>query len=150
MGGFETLKRQRYLNLETFRKNGQGVRTPVWFAADPRDDTTLYVYSLSQSGKAKRLRRNSEVRVAPCTARGTVTGPWIDAQATIVAGDQFRHGMHLIDRKYRPWKQLLDLLARLRRQDGRIGIVIRRQSGSSPGQASPTRGRHRSTDRPRA
>src|SRR6266853_1422683 len=26
---------QKYLNLETFKKNGDGVKTPVWFAADP-------------------------------------------------------------------------------------------------------------------
>jgi len=129
------LSGKRYLNLETFRRNGQGVRTPVWFAADPEDDATLYVYSTSQSGKAKRLRRGGAVRVAPCNARGTVTGPWIDARASIVDGAAFRHGMQLINRKYRPWKQILDLLARFRRQDGRIGIVIRRQDVASPGQA---------------
>ena len=25
----------KYLNLETLRKSGVGVRTPVWFAKDP-------------------------------------------------------------------------------------------------------------------
>jgi hypothetical protein len=28
------LTRQQYLNIETFRKNGQGVKTPVWFVED--------------------------------------------------------------------------------------------------------------------
>ncbi len=132
MGGFETLRDKRYLNLETFRKNGQGVRTPVWFAAEPGDDATLYVYSTSQSGKAKRLRLGGAVRVAPCDARGTVTGAWIDAQASIVDGDEFRHGMRLIDRKYRPWKQMLDLLARLR-PHARVVIAIRQQIASPSG-----------------
>jgi PPOX class probable F420-dependent enzyme len=133
MSEFATFRAKQYLNLETFRKNGQGVRTPVWFAADPADDTTLFVYSLGQSGKAKRLRRNGKVRIAPCNALGTVTGPWIDAQASIVGGEEFCHGMRLIDRKYRPWKQILDLFARFRRHDARIGIAIRHDASSSSG-----------------
>jgi uncharacterized protein len=124
MSEFDILEGKRYLNLETFRRNGQGVRTPVWFAADPRNGSTLYVYSTSQSGKAKRLRRNTAVRVAACDARGKATGPWIDAQATIVDGEEFRHGMQLLDSKYWPWKQLIGLLARLRPQP-RIVVAIR-------------------------
>jgi uncharacterized protein len=132
MSGFEALEGKRYLNLETFRKNGQGVRTPVWFAVEPRDGATLYVYSTSNSGKAKRLRRSGPVRIAPCNARGAITGPWIDAQASIVDSEEYHHGMLLIDRKYRPWKYLLDLLARLRPRP-RIVIAIRRQSASASG-----------------
>lgn len=33
--GFGAFAGQRYLNLDTFRKSGQGVKTPVWFAAEP-------------------------------------------------------------------------------------------------------------------
>jgi uncharacterized protein len=135
MIGFESLKGKRYLNLETFRRNGQGVRTPVWFAADPADHLTLYVYSTRESGKAKRLRRGGAVRVAPCDVRGRVTGPWIDAQASIVEGDVFHHGMQLIDRKYRPWKQLLDLLSRLR-PHARVVIAIRQAVATTPADAS--------------
>ncbi len=29
-----TFDHQQYLNLETFRKNGAGVKTPVWFVED--------------------------------------------------------------------------------------------------------------------
>ena len=29
---FASLQGHKYINVETFRKNGQGVRTPVWFA----------------------------------------------------------------------------------------------------------------------
>ncbi len=130
MSGFEALQSKRYLNLETFRRNGQGIRTPVWFAAEPDGGATLYVYSTSDSGKAKRLRRSGAVRVAPCDARGRVTGPWIDAQASIVDADGFRHGMELLDRKYRPWKQLLDLLSRLRPHE-RVMIAIRQPGASS-------------------
>lgn len=83
----------KYLNLETFRKNGQGVRTPVWFAASgpvgpDHPKTFLYVYSMADSGKAKRIRNNPRVRIAPSDMKGNVTGDWIDAEARIVDDEQ--------------------------------------------------------------
>ena len=114
---------KKYLNLETYRKSGQGVRTPVWFAAAP--GPTLYVYSTADAGKAKRLRRTGAVKIAPCDARGSVTGLWIDAHATIVGDEQFAMAMRLLNRKYWPWKQLLDLSTRLFPRHRRIVIAIR-------------------------
>ena len=35
--GFAELVGGKYINLETRRKNGDGVRTPVWFAAATAD-----------------------------------------------------------------------------------------------------------------
>ena len=71
---FDVFQRNKYLSLESFRKNGQGVRTPVWFAGDPAVGTPqkLYVYSEADSGKAKRIRRNSRARIAPCHMRGNL------------------------------------------------------------------------------
>ena len=106
---------KRYLNLETYRKTGQGVRTPVWFAAVPNEagGPKLYVYSTANSGKAKRMRNRHNEQIAPCDARGRVTGSWIAAHATIVRRrEEFDRGMRLLNRKYRPWKQILDLFAR--------------------------------------
>ncbi|HVY18062.1 MAG TPA: PPOX class F420-dependent oxidoreductase [Rhodopila sp.] len=98
---------KQYLNLETVRRSGQAVRTPVWFAAAP--DGTLYVYTIARTGKVKRIRHTPLARIAPCDFRGNVTGPWFDATATLVTGPDFDFGMGLIDRKYRPLKWLLDL-----------------------------------------
>ena len=77
--GFGALELSKYLNLESFRKNGQSVRTPVWFAGDPPSGAAqrLYVYSEADSGKAKRIRRDSRVRVAPCSVRGKLLGDWM-------------------------------------------------------------------------
>jgi PPOX class probable F420-dependent enzyme len=112
--GLNAFDGKRYLNLETYRKTGRGVRTPVWFAAAPAEagGPKLYVYSTADSGKAKRIRRTGVVRIAPCDARGRVTGSWIAAHATIVGREEFDRGMRLLNRKYRPWKQILDLFAR--------------------------------------
>ena len=83
MSSFEALQDKRYLNLESFRKSGQGVRTPVWFAAEP-GNTSLYVYSTAIPERRSAFDVRGAVRVAPCDIRGKVTGPWIDAQASIV------------------------------------------------------------------
>jgi uncharacterized protein len=127
--GFEAFRGQKYLNLETFKKSGVGVKTPVWFAADPRSDLAgtaakLYAYTTGNSGKVKRMRNNSRVRVAPCDMRGNVTGPWLEARAEILEGSEALYGDQLLNQKYFPWKQLLNFFASFRRR-GRIGFVIR-------------------------
>jgi len=58
---------QKYLCLITFRKSRVPVNTPVWFAE--RDDK-LYVKTRIDSGKAKRIRNNLNVKVASSTMRG--------------------------------------------------------------------------------
>jgi hypothetical protein len=125
---FSALEGQRYLSLETYRKNGQGVRTPVWFATPTDAGTvipTVYVYTTADTGKAKRIRSNGAVRVAPCDARGNVTGPWIDACAKMVTGEEAVRGMRLLDRKYFPWKQMLRVFALFGRRRERIAFAIR-------------------------
>ena len=72
---------QKYLNLESVKRDGTPVQTPVWFA---EEHGVLYVYTLAYAGKVKRIRRHSRVRLAPCTMRGTVIGPWVEADATLV------------------------------------------------------------------
>jgi uncharacterized protein len=116
---FDVFQSNKYLSLESFRKNGQGVRTPVWFAGDPVSGVPqkLYVYSEADSGKAKRIRRNSRVRIAPCDMRGKLLGDWIEARAEIVAGEEAGRGIRLLNAKYTPWKQLLDFFAQFKRRE---------------------------------
>lgn len=123
---FSALERSKYLNLESFRKNGHGVRTPVWFAADPPSGMPqkLYVYSEADAGKAKRIRRDSRVRLAPCNVRGKLLGDWIDARAEIVEGEEAARGMRLLNAKYVPWRQVLGFFSRFRR-GGNVVFSIR-------------------------
>ena len=123
---FDVLQINKYVSLESFRTNGQGVRTPVWFAADPVDAApkTLYIYSTADSGKAKRIRRNSRVRIAPCDMRGHLLGDWIEARAEIVGGEEARRGIRLLKTKYKPWKQLLDFFSRFNRR-GHVVFAVR-------------------------
>jgi len=126
--GLEAFEGKRYLSLETYRKSGKGVRTPVWFATAPSEagGLQIYVYTTEDSGKAKRIRRTGVVKIAPCDGRGSVTGGWVAAHARIVGGAEFVRGMQLLNRKYWPWKQVLDLWARLFPRHQRVMIAIRR------------------------
>jgi uncharacterized protein len=123
---FASLQARKYLNIETFRKNGQGVRTPVWFAGEPEDGAPekVYVYSTSDSGKAKRIRNNGRVRVASCDVRGKLFGAWVEARAEIVTGAEAEHGLKLLNKKYLPWKQLLDFFSLFSRNK-RVVFLIR-------------------------
>lgn len=71
----------RYLSVTTFRRDGRGVATPVWFLAS---DGQLWARSAAESGKVKRIRRNPRVQLAPCTRDGTTTGDPLTARATVV------------------------------------------------------------------
>jgi PPOX class probable F420-dependent enzyme len=112
---FGPLDKQSYLSLETFRKNGEGVRTPVWFAADPTTEirsrgAKLYVYTVENTGKVKRVRNNPRVRVAPCNRTGGLQGEWIEAQAKVVQGEEAARGLKLLTQKYF-LKRIFDLFA---------------------------------------
>ena len=104
---------QKYISLETFKKNGEGVKTPVWFVLH---DGALYLYTEATSWKVKRIRNNPRVRVAPCSVRGVVKGPWVDATASIIDGDERRAADTLLDRKYF-MKVILNLLTKLNRHE---------------------------------
>lgn len=98
--------RQKYLNIETFRKNGVGVRTPVWFA---QEGETLYIITMADSGKVKRIRRDGRVNVVACRMDGKVTGTWVPARVREVTdlevGEQVNR---LFDKKYGLLKKLFE------------------------------------------
>jgi uncharacterized protein len=119
---------QKHLNLETFKKNGTGVKTPVWFAEDASasldsNQAKLYVYTIGVSGKVKRIRNNPHVRIAPCDMRGRVLGEWVEARAEIVTGEEDACGTQLLKKKYFPWKQLLDFFAKFRNRDHTVFVL---------------------------
>lgn len=119
--------RAKHLNLETFRKTGAGVRTPVWFVQDISHTnpsvTVFYVYSETAAGKVKRLRNNPHVRVAPCTVRGSVRGIWIDGRARICDENEAAHGQQLLRQKYGLLKTVGDFFGRLMRHQQTVIAV---------------------------
>lgn len=75
------LGREQCIALTTFRKTGQAVTTPVWFAISPG---AIYVETHADAGKLKRLRHTGLVTLAPCTYSGKVTGSVIEGNARIL------------------------------------------------------------------
>jgi PPOX class probable F420-dependent enzyme len=71
------LDRVPYINLRSYKRDGGAVDTPVWVA--PLDGK-LYVFTLRESFKVKRIGRNPKVQVAKCDVRGKLLGPWLDGE----------------------------------------------------------------------
>jgi PPOX class probable F420-dependent enzyme len=105
-------EKAKYLSLETFRKTGVGVKTPVWFAQKP-GQLMYYVYAEADSGKVKRIRNNSKVRIVPCSMRGEVKSEWVEAWARICSGDEVTLGQQLLRQKYGWQKRIGDFFSRL-------------------------------------
>jgi len=104
---------QQYLNLETFRKNGQGVKTPVWFA---QEGQSLYIWTQIDSGKAKRVRNIANVKIAPCQADGALLGDWHPATVRRDDGPEAVAKVRgLFAKKYGLAFQAFGLLGKLRK-----------------------------------
>src|SRR5690242_6783272 len=74
---------EKVISLETYRKNGEPVRTPVWFL---EENGILYVHTDDRTGKVKRIRRNPKVRVAPSHFRGKPKTEYVEARAELETG----------------------------------------------------------------
>ena len=102
---------QRYVNLESFRKNGQGIRTPLWFV---EAKGVLYMRTPAQSAKVKRIRNNPHVRLVPSDVRGNPKGVWIDGEARLIEAAEAEWVNQLVKRKYGRFKWLIDIRSRLK------------------------------------
>jgi PPOX class probable F420-dependent enzyme len=100
-----------YICLETFKKNGEGVKTPVWYVLH---DGKFYAYTEADSWKVKRIRNNPRVRVAPCDMRGNVKGDFIEGHAQIITGPEEKMADKLLDQKYF-LKKIFNLMTKLKR-----------------------------------
>jgi PPOX class probable F420-dependent enzyme len=87
-----------YLSLTTYRKNGDPVATPVWFA---EAGGRLYLFTFPGAGKLKRIRHTARVTFAPCKVGGQLTGPVGEATARIVTdASEQRLALAELARKY--------------------------------------------------
>jgi hypothetical protein len=88
---------QKYINLETYRKSGKAVCTPVWFVIE---NDTIYVMTTKDTGKIKRLQNNQNVRIAPCGFRGDPKGEWVSGNARFAEKDEMEKALRLRKKKY--------------------------------------------------
>ncbi len=108
---FASLHRQQYANLITFRKNGQPVVTPVWFA---ERNGKLYVMTTANAGKVKRIRNNPHVEVGPADRAGKPLGPVVPARARILPPAEAQIAREALDDKYGLMKAMFDFFLNVR------------------------------------
>ena len=125
MTTLDELGRGKYLSLTTFRKDGTPVATPVWLV---RDGDTLRVITQADSGKAKRLRNDTRVLIAPCDARGTLKGGQVEGTATLQDAAETARTAQLVEARYGLLGKLLIWRSRRAARKpgaaGQVGITV--------------------------
>ncbi|MCF8571077.1 PPOX class F420-dependent oxidoreductase [Gordonia sp. HY002] len=107
----------KYVMLTTYRKTGEAVASPLWAVRDGND---LVMWTVRDSWKVKRLRRDNRVLVQKCDARGSKTvGPQVAGIGTV--NDDGSRAGDMIIKKYGIFGRLTVLGSRLRR--GAAGTV---------------------------
>ena len=95
---FTQLDKEKYMSLTTFRKTGEAVLTPVWFA---ESGGVVYVGTNVDAGKIKRIRHTERVTLAACTMSGKLTGEEIEGKARVVIEpEEFRVAENALAKKY--------------------------------------------------
>jgi PPOX class probable F420-dependent enzyme len=113
-GSLQDIARAKRALLVSYRRDGTPVPTPVW-AARAGDD--LYVRSERGSGKVKRLRRDSRLLVAPCTATGRPLGQPLEATGQVVSGEEEQLAERTLADRYGLGRELFERAMDLIRVD---------------------------------
>ena len=110
-----------FMALETFKRSGAGVVTPVWVT---RDGGKLYVMTDESTWKVKRIRNNPRVRLAKSDARGTPKSAWLEAQARILeAPDAWPRMEKRMKDKYGLQYRLFNLVNRVRNRNQNYLVI---------------------------
>ena len=112
---------QKYICLETFKKNGQGVKTPVWFVIY---DGIIYVITTDSSWKVKRLKNTPSVRIVPSSFKGKPKSEWVEGQAFFGSESELKLAISLRNKKYGLWARIISLSVLKKRKVVVIGIQI--------------------------
>jgi len=75
---------QKYISLETYKKDQTPIKTPVWFVID---NEQIYITTKETTGKVKRLRNNSNARIAICSMKGDVKSNWMNVGVKKILDD---------------------------------------------------------------
>ncbi|AFS81184.1 pyridoxamine 5'-phosphate oxidase family protein [Candidatus Nitrosopumilus koreensis AR1] len=93
----EEIESEKYISVETYKKNGTPVRTPVWFTIK---DNQIFVVTRVQTGKVKRLKNNTQVKIATYTIKGDIKGKWFSGTVEILDAEKTKDAIKRRDKKY--------------------------------------------------
>ncbi len=112
---FASLYSHQYALLKTFRRNGDAVPTPIWFA---NENGKLYIITGSTAGKVKRIRNNGRVTLTPCDQRGRIIGDGKEVEGTahVLPEAEYAHANTVLLRKYKLMYRMFDVLGFLTRR----------------------------------
>lgn len=118
----DTLSKSPYAMVTTFRKDGRAVGTPVWIVPFQGG---LAIWTVTASGKVKRIRRAGRVTVATCDVRGNNVGEAVEGVARILDDAATEAVRDALRAKYGIWARVTLWGSRIRRGlNGTIGIKI--------------------------
>jgi len=113
---------EKYLSLTTYKKDGTPVASPL--SAVP-DGEAIALWTVTDSWKVKRIRRNPEATVAPCDFRGRLTGEAVPGRAEIMSPEGTERVRDLIRRKYGLIGRVTVWLSLRRRgREGTVGVRV--------------------------
>lgn len=112
----------RYLSVTSFKRDGTGVATPVWFVSD---GTRLFAFTDLRSAKVRRIRRNPKVLVASCRVDGKLRSEAVPARVEVLTNAaELEHVQKLLLARYKISYRVVMLLYRLgRRLRGKPSIA---------------------------
>jgi hypothetical protein len=110
--------------LETYRRDGTAVRTPLLFIIHRN---RFYMRTAAHTYKVKRIKNNPKVRVAPSTFRGELKGEWVAGEARVYDAADMQWVNRLSKRRNGWFKRLIDLRNRFR--DVRFVVIEVRLKG---------------------
>ena len=93
----EQFSEQKYINLETYKRDSTSVKTPVWFVIDKG---LVYIITRESTGKVKRLKNNQNVRIVTCSFSGETKNEWVNGKAQKVTGSEADNVIKLRKKKY--------------------------------------------------
>jgi len=93
----EQFSEQKYINLETYKRDNTPIKTPVWFVID---NELIYIITRESTGKVKRLRNNQDVRTVPCSFKGEPKNEWVKGKAEMITGEEADKAIKLRKKKY--------------------------------------------------
>jgi PPOX class probable F420-dependent enzyme len=123
----ELLGKSSYVLLTTSRRDGRLVPTPVWAA--PYGGGRLVLVTQDTTGKVKRLRREPQVLLAPCSNRGKPYGRPVRGTAALLGPEELPEVERVLAAKYGIQFQLFTRVEGLMQRRGRVqgdrvGVVL--------------------------
>jgi hypothetical protein len=101
---FNNLRDTKTILLTTHKRDGTPVGTPVSIAFD---EERAFFRTWHKAGKAKRLRNNPDVEVAPANLRGEPSREPIRAHTRLLDGADAKLAARVLARRHRVLQRLL-------------------------------------------